>query len=282
MKFHGPATLLVVSILFGATSIANAGAYGDEPEPEEGPAPVAMAPAPPPAPEPEPQIMREFAGFLTDAETTRGFWAEIGTVYSGETDGRADYDLWTLFARLAAGGEMWEVGAQLPYSWLDDDLGFEDDGLEDLQLWGKVLPIRTDIVTAGAGMVVTAPSGDEPTFSSDEWGLNPFLTAAFAAGPASIRTMVGYERFIDIDNSDALTYNVAALVPVADQVVVRGEFAGEHVFDADFDPVSFVPGVDVVIPLGEVDLWLRFVGAVGLTDEAADWSLGGSLAITKS
>lgn len=279
MMKQGLMTTAFASALAGATSLAFAGTYGEPAEPEEGPVPVAEAPAP--EPEPEPRVLREFAGFLTDAETTRGFWVELGSGYASETDLGPDIDLWTLFARLAAGGEMWEVGAQLPYNWLESGVG-DDDGLNDMHLWAKVLPIRTDVVTAGGGLVVSAPTGDDPLFSADEWGFNPFLTSAFAAGPVSIRTTLGYDRYIDINDSDAMTYNAAVLAPVGDMVALRAEFAGYHGFDTDLDPVSFVPGIDVVVPLGSVDLWIRATGAAGLTDEAADWELALSLALTQS
>ncbi|MFN2376449.1 MAG: hypothetical protein ABR538_07920 [Candidatus Binatia bacterium] len=277
MMKQGLTTIAFASVLAGAASLAFAGTYGEPALNEEGPAPVAEVPAL----ESEPRILREFAGFLTDAETTRGFWVELGSGYASETDLGPDIDLWTLFARLAVGGEMWEVGAQLPYSWAESGIG-DEDGLNDMHLWGKVLPIRTDVVTAGGGLVVSAPTGDSPLFSADEWGFNPFLTSAFAAGPVSIRTMIGYDRYIDITDSDAMTYNASVLAPVGDMVVVRAEFAGYHGFDTDLDPVSFVPGVDVVVPLGNVDLWIRATGAAGLTDEAADWELALSLALTRS
>lgn len=279
MSKQGLRTIAFASMLIGAASTALAGTYGEPDQREEGPAPIAAVPAP--EPEREPPILREVAGFLTDAETTRGFWVELGSAYASETDLGPDLDVWNLFARVAAGGEMWEIGVQLPYTWVNSAIG-DDDGLNDMHLWAKVLPIRTDIVTAGGGLVVSAPTGDSPLFTADEWGFNPFLTSAFAAGPASLRATLGYDRYIDIDDSDAMTYNAAVLVPVGDMVVLRGEFDGYHGFDTDADPVSFVPGVDVIVTLGPADLWIRATGAAGLTDEAADWEFGLSLALTQS
>jgi hypothetical protein len=265
--------MVCASLLAGAVSTAWAGAYGEPPEPEESPAAVAVAPVAEPEPEPE-RTMRLFAGFLTDAETARGFWVGLDLLYAWESHFGGDFDMWTTNARLAYGGEMWEAGAEIPYSWVDGP-GFENDGFQDINFWGKVIPIRTDLYPGGGGLVVTAPTGDGQ-FSLDEWGFEPFVTGAVAAGPVSIRGMRGYTRYLDIDDSDGLTYNLGVLAPCGERVVLRGEFDGAHYFDlnADENPVSFVPGLDIAFPMGTNELILRLSAAAGLTDEASDWGIG--------
>jgi hypothetical protein len=161
-------SLIAASVLLGASSIAFAGAVGEPIQPEELPAP---APVPPPAAVEveEREVIREFAGFLTDAETSNGFWGEIGSVFGRESDAPGtEVDAVNTYAHLSYGQEMWEAGALLPYQYLHEDNGIgNDDGLGDLRLWGKVMPLRTDMFRAGAGLVVSFPTGDDPTFSND-------------------------------------------------------------------------------------------------------------------
>lgn len=271
-------SLVCTTALLSAGSLAFAGAYGEQPQPEEMPAP-APAPAPAPIMEPEPEgpIMRKFEGFVTDAETTRGFWGEISSVYYDE----GSADAISTLARVAFGSEMFEVGAQLPYEWFDAG-PVDDSGLADLQAWGKLMPVRTDVVDFGFGLVLTAPTGDDPTFSPDEWGFEPFATAGVAVSSStSLRGSIGYQVFTDFDLLDGVPYNVAALIAVADNVVLRGELDGTHYTERNFDEneLRFVPGVDVSVPLGGVDLVLRPTASIGIND-AEDWGLGLGLALT--
>jgi len=273
-------SVVCASAVLGMASIAFAGAYGESESPAEIPAPPpAPAPVAAPAwqPEPAPAEMHRFQGFATDAATARGLWAEIGSMYLQESDFGLDADAVSTFARLAYGQAGWEVGAELPYGYVDVDGLGSDDGLGDLRLWGKVLPVRTDVFTLGGGLVTSFPTGSGG-FTTDEYGFLPFLTAALAAGPASLRASVGYDVYTGTDVFDSVDYNVAALVPVGDRIVLRGEFVGKHFTDIGADPVSFVPGLDIRVPLGSGELLVRPTGAVGLTDEAADWGVGLSLA----
>lgn len=276
----GLTSLMCASALLGASSFAFAGAYGEAEQPEEMPAP---APAPAAAyvePESDARIMRQFENFATDAETARGLWAELSSMYYDEGN---DVDAISTIATLAYGQEMFEVGLQLPYEWFDVDGGPSDDGLGDLDFYGKVVPLRTDEFSLGGGLVVHAPTGDTPNFSIDEWGFNPFITGALAVGEASVRATVGYDVYQDVDFFDAVTYNFAGLVPVAENVVLRGELDCAHATERNFDedPVRFVPGVDVYFPLGGFDLILRPTGSVGIND-AEDWGLGLGIALAQS
>lgn len=276
----GLTSLMCASALLGATSLAFAGAYGEAEQPEEMPAP---APAPAPAiaePEPAQRVMRQFENFATDAETSRGVWFEVSSMYYAEN---SDVDAVSTLGTLAYGQEMFEVGLQLPYEYIDiDNLG-DDNGLGDLDFYGKVIPLRTEQFSLGGGLVVHAPTGDDPGFSADEWGFNPFVTGALSCGEASLRATVGYDVYQDIDLFDEVTYNFAGLLPVAENVVLRGELDAAHATERNFDedPVRFVPGVDVTFPLGAVDLVLRPTGSVGIND-AEDWGLGLGVALVQA
>lgn len=297
----GLTSLMCASALLGASSFAFAGAYGEAEQPEEMPAP---APAPAAAyvePESDAPIMRVFSGFATDAETARGVWVEMNSMYSDVDE--LDADAVTTMTRVAYGMEMFEVGAELPFVWADTDLFGGDDDIElgNLNFYGKVIPVRTDVFSLGGGLVIGAPTGDSlfdthaiinpvsnEGASEDEWGFTPFVTGAVAVGTASLRANIGYQVFTDDDNRladdfDNLPYNIAGLVPLADNVVLRGEIVGRHFFDLNVneDPVSFLPGVDITIPLDGLDLIIRPTGQVGIND-AADWGLGLGLALAQS
>lgn len=273
-------------LILSAPSAALAGTYGEAEEATESPtAPSARMETE--VEEATPPLVREFAGFFTDAETSRGLWAEIGSLYVNDDTSGADIDGAHTFLHVSYGQEMWEAGINLPYDYVHIDTAAgsaDDDGFGDLSLWAKVLPVRTDIFTFGGGMVVSFPTGDDSgpiRFSSDEYGFNPFLTAGVLAGPVYLRTHLGYSRFTDADESDALTYSASVLAPIGDVVVLRAELVGQHFFDFDGDPVSVVPGVDVRIPLGDaMEMLIRPTGAIGISD-TADWQLGLSLAFAQ-
>jgi len=271
-------SLFCMLAMLGGTTTAFAGAYGEKQQPEEMPVapPPVVTPAPPPvAPE---LVLREFAGFMTDAETSRGFWAELGSVYASETDLGPDQQLVNTFLHLSYGQKIWEVGALVPYLYYDvDDIG-SDDGFGDITAWGKLIPLRTDRYQLGGGLLVTFPTG-EKSFSTDEYGFEPFVTGAVAAGPVSLRGSFGYVISTG-DVNDALDTEVAVLAPIGDMLVLRGELLYYH--SDDVDPVTFAPGVDIRFALSDsLELLLRPTAGVGITDEAPDWQIGLSFALTQ-
>jgi hypothetical protein len=299
--------LLICSIacMLALPSAAFAGAYGEREDAVETPA---SAPAPQPAYEEESEepVLRSFASFITDAETSRGLWVELGSLYfNNDVSDLIDIDGAHTFLHISYGQEMFEGGILIPYEYVNADvngpafLDFEGNGIGDISLWGKVVPVRTDMFTLGIGMSASFPSGDQQAFTTDEYGFNPFLSAGFVAGPVHIGTSLGYSRFTDAERSDALTYSATVLAPIGEMVVLRGEFVGSHWADlhqnegngptsSDIiasggigdDPVSFVPGIDIIFPMGDAQLMLRPTGAVGISD-TADWQAGLSIAFAQ-
>lgn len=271
-------SMICVSALLGATSIAFAGAYGEAGQAEEMPAPVPAAAPAIAEPGPAPRVMRQFENFATDAETSRGFWFEFSSLYYAD-DGSSSAV--SNIGTLAYGQEMFELGLQLPYEVANRD-DSDEHGLGDLDLYGKVIPLHTERFSLGGGLVVHAPTGDAPLFSADEWGFNPFVTGALWVGEASLRATVGYDVYRDRDDLDAVNYGFAVLLPVFDNIVLRGELEAAHATDRnlDEDPVRFLPGVDVTFPLGALDLVLRPTGSVGISD-TADWGLGLGIALVQ-
>ncbi|HYB99458.1 MAG TPA: hypothetical protein VEC57_10055 [Candidatus Limnocylindrales bacterium] len=300
---RGLLSITMAGALCSAASIAFAGAYGPGDEPEE-------RPLPPPAPaarevveeEEEVQVVRRWEGFATDAETSRGLWIEVGTLYGQEDDivGSGDDEFFDTELRIAYGQEMFEAGAEISYQYyhFDNLPGDNDvDDFSDLEFWAKVIPLRTDFMSLGGGIAVSAPIGGSPFDgthrlpvhgfgqSDDEWGFDPFVTAGFAAGPVQIRTSIGYMMFTDNNDLDAIDYNAAILAPIGEMIVVRAEVQGYHLTDDNHpnnldDPVAVLPGVDIRVPLGGGEFLIRPTGLVGLDNEASDWGVGVSLAFT--
>lgn len=280
----GVLSLVIASAVLGATSMAFAGAYGEPEQPEELPVP---APAAAPAPEPEPpRVMRKFAGFYTDAETTRGLRAEVGSIYAAEyhPNSVGDTEAVNTYLNVSYGAESWEVGMALPPYIYAKQNGISDtDDFGDMRLWGKYLPVRTDNFTFGLGLITSFPTAGNG-LGTEEYGFEPFLTFGAIAGPAHIRGSVGYNVFtasdfpLADDVYDNVDSNLGVLVPVADNVVVRAELTHNHFVYSDADPVSLFPGVDVSFACGETELVLRPTLGIGLT-EAPDWQIGLGIAL---
>jgi hypothetical protein len=290
-------SLVLASAVLGASSIAFAGAYGEAEQPEEIPAP---APAPP-APEPPPaKVHRKHVGFLTDSETTRGLRGELGAFYAAEYHDNAvgDVDAVNTYAHISYGTELFEVGVFAPlFIWTEQDsIPGDRSDFGDLSLWAKVIPLRMDNFTLGGGLIATFPTAGDG-LGTDEYGFEPFLTAGFLAGPVDLRASFGYIvttapdlDLVDPDTElpistpsdlyDRTDLNVAALYPVAENVVVRGELVHQHWVGSfkEVDPVSIFPGVDVSFPLGSVDLVLRPTLGIGI-HHAPDWQIGLGIAV---
>lgn len=285
-------SVVIASAVLGASSIAFAGAYGEAEQPEEIPAP---APAPPaPAPEPPPaKVHRKHVGFLTDVETTRGLRAEVGTFYAAEyhPSSVGDVEATNTYLHLSYGTEMFEVGVFVPpYIYVHQNSIGEADDFGDMKLWGKVVPLRTEYFDLGVGLVVTFPTAGDG-LGTDDYGFLPFLAAGGMAGPVDLRLSLGYDVYTTNDESlpfgvtlnddrfDRTDLNFAALYPINDMVVVRGELTHNHFVDSNYDPVSIFPGVDVSFAIADqVDLVLRPTLGIGIT-QAPDWQIGLGIAI---
>lgn len=279
----GMFAVVIASAVLGATSMAFAGAYGEPEQPEELPAPVPAAPAP--EPEPAPRVMRTWAGFLTDAETTRGLRAEVGTAYAAKYHSNrvGDVDATNTYAYLSYGTELFEVGLTAPSYQSVNQQGVDDDnGFGDMRLWGKIMPLRTEYLNAGGGLILSFPTGDgDDGFGTSGYGFFPFLTLGSHCGPVDIRLSGGYDVYADeyVSNNafDKSDLNLAALAPVFENdtvdIVVRGELVHNHFTDSDKDPVSLFPGVDLAFAVGANELILRPTLGIGIT-EAPDWQVG--------
>jgi len=298
---RGLLSFTMACTLTSIASLAFAGAYGTEEEPEARPLPPpAQREAAYEAEEEEGLPLRRWEGFSTDAETARGLWIELGSMYGQEEDFGTDDEAVDTELRIAFGTELFEAGAEISYQWFNIDTpggNFDDHDFSDLEVWAKVIPLRTDFMTLGGGLVVSFPTGGNPfdgthrapvhsfAQSDDEYGFDPFVTAGFDAGPVQIRTSIGYMMFTDNNDLDGIDYNATILAPVGDMVAIRAEVQGYHLTDDNWsdeidDPVAVLPGVDIRLPMGGGEFLIRPTGLVGLDNEASDWGVGLSLAFT--
>jgi len=279
-------SLVIASAVLGACSIAFAGAYGEAEQPEEIPAP---APAAPPAPEPEPpRVMRKHVGFFTDSETTRGLRGELGSFYGAKYHRASvgDVEAANVYLHLSYGTELFEVGLTAPSFIYGHQNGIPGDvkNVGDMRVWGKIIPVRTDMFTFGGGLLVSFPTGGGGA-GTGEYGFLPFLTGGAMAGEVDLRLSLAYDVYTapggELPDTayDHGNLNFAALYPVAENVVLRGEIEWNHFVYSNADPTSFYPGVDVTFALTDaVDLVLRPTLGIGLT-EAPDWQIGLGIAI---
>jgi hypothetical protein len=231
---------------------------------------------------------RAFDRFELESETGTGFWAEAGALYERQQDQDAvKLHSTTGFARFAYGGEKWEAGAFVPYLDVEGDPNVSENGLGDILLAGKYVPIRSDLLDLGGGAAVSLPSGDQNRgLGAGEFGGIPFVTGALHMAVADVRAHLGGEFFTGSSHqglaSDRLVYGFGIFLPFGNYVSLRNEFSGVDVYDLKNAPkvVNYLPGLDFRLPIGNLDLLLRITGAVGVTSEAPSWGAGGSLVIT--
>ena len=241
--------------------------------------------------------VRSFERFEFDTVTASGLWAEVATSLAHEESQGISADLITVESRLVYGAEWIEGGLFIPYERLgvSGPISFaggeaEENGIGDLQLYGKAVPLRTEWVDAGIGLEISLPSGDESKgLGAGSTGFLPYGMAAVHLGPADLRGHFGYDAFLTSDGTvfgrerapNVFIYGWGLFGTITDRVGVRTEFVAET-FDGANDNrhvLSFEPGFDVRFPLGSIDLLIRPTGAVGLTHDSPDWGVGGAVTV---
>ena len=231
---------------------------------------------------------RAFDRFELESETATGFWAEGGALYERQQNqDSVSLHSTTAFARFAYGGEKWEAGAFVPYLDVEGNPNVSENGVGDIQLSGKYVPIRSDFLDLGGGAAVSLPSGDQSRgLGAGELGGIPFITGALHMAVADVRAHLGGEFFTGSSHhgtaSDRLVYGFGIFLPFGQYVALRNEFSGVDVYDMEHGPkvVNYLPGLDFRLPIGNLDMLLRLTGAVGVSSEAPSWGAGGSLVIT--
>jgi hypothetical protein len=247
--------------------------------------------------------IRSFERFEFDTATQKGFWAEVGFLYtrtdferSEMTDVDVDLKTYRPFARFAYGGELWEANLLVPALSLDGNVApdptdptikqqVDAGGISNIALGGRFIPLRTSILDAGAGVSFSFPTPkDDSDLGADEVGALPFFTASIDLALVQTRGHIGW-RFFTGDNDsgvayDQLVWGFGMFLPLFDYVDFRNEFAGTE-SDQPGDPkvVNYIAGLDIRVPIGGVDLLLRPTGLAGVTRRAPDFGVGLSIAV---
>lgn len=269
---------------------------------------------------------RSYSRFEFETETHKGYWGELGAFLestdikpSSVPNTNVDVDTITAFARFAYGGENWEANLFLPYRNIDGKLSrsgapplndFSEDGIGDIEVTGRYIPLRTSILDAGIGANLRLPSGDkdtgippaidpvrnttssvDPGTPAEEFAALPFFTASFDLAIVDVRGHIGWQFFTgDNDDgvaSDRLVYGFGVIMPMRDLVPfgdyfsIRNEFTSVEFDERDTaDIANYLVGFDIRIPVGNMDVLLRPTGLVPISRRAPDWGIGGSIAIT--
>jgi len=238
---------------------------------------------------------RSFDRFEFDTATARGVWAEVATALAhGETRGFS-FDVITVEPRLVYGGEMGELGLFIPYEHVEAETPSffgaftrEENGIGDIRLYGKLIPLRTDLVDAGLGLELSVPTGnDDKGLGTGELGILPYGAVGLHVGPADVRAHFGYEAFTSSNDAlgverapNVFVYGGGVFAGLTERIGARAEVVGATLDgQSSHSPISFEPGLDLRLPLDGFDLFIRPTGAVGLTSDAPDWGVGGGIAL---
>jgi hypothetical protein len=253
------------------------------------------------AAEPQNMPVRSFDRFEFDTVTAHGLWAEVATAEAHDEPYAESVDVVTVEPRLVYGGTWAEGGLFIPYHFVNVEVRDpffgsyteDEDGIGDMRLYGKVVPLRTHWLDAGLGLELSFPSGDDTKgFGTGEVGFLPYGMAAAHLGPVDVRAHLGYQTYADSNEHyigwssverapDSFVYGGGLFGAVNDYLGLRAEFIAQT-FDTahnNQDVLAFEPGFDVRIPLGTVDLFVRPTGAVCLTDAAPEWGVGGAVTL---
>jgi hypothetical protein len=247
-----------------------------------------------------PLPVRSFDRFEFDAVNARGLWAEVATGDAHKSSSGVSVDVVTVEPRLIYGGSLAEGGLLIPIDFVHTEspaffgtFTNDESGVGDVRAYGKLLPLQTRWLDAGLGLEVSFPTGDDSKgLGTGEVGFLPFGTAAAHLGFADLRGHFGYQsyagsnplfvNFQQIERApDSYVYGGGLFAPINRYLGLRAEFNGQAFDTADNNQhlLSFEPGFDLHVPLGRVDLLIRPTGAVGLTSDAPDWGIGGSVGI---
>lgn len=244
---------------------------------------------------------RSLDRFSFESETVDGIWAETGAFYSNtksDANGvKQNFDGVSAFGRVSYGQKKWEAGIFFPY--YNDFQGHmmepapigrtdvDSTGVGDLQAYGKFIPLKGEILDAGAGLLVSFPTGDDNDgLGTGEYGFLPYFTAEIDLQAVQVRGHIGWEWFTANNNdraADRLVYGFGIFIPLFNYVTFRNEFSGTEL-DTNNDPkyASYLGGLDIRIPIGNFDLLLRPTGIAGISERAPDWGIGGSIALSSA
>lgn len=206
-------------------------------------------------------------------DTVTGSYFGFATFY---TDDRSE--IFTGELRLLMGGSRFQGGVAIPYhaaSGIGDGLGGQND-VGNPRAHLKFIPLRTDFIDAGGGLMMSFPGGSEDEgISVPNIGALPFVTGTGHLGPVNLNAHIGY-NFINHSNSsegspESILYGSSLTLALADMLGLRLELAGQQFTSGDNRNVLAVqPGLDFVFPLSEDwGMMISGAGSYGLGSGAA-------------
>ncbi len=236
---------------------------------------------------------RSFDRFEVDAETARGLWAELGGAVSHDLQRplgqKAETVSTTAFLRAAYGGDYYEAGVTVPFyrgldTYLNEQRTSGEDAFGDISFFGKAMPLRSEYVDAGAGLVLTVPSGDKDKgLGTGEVEMIPFATVALKYGSLAVRGHGGFQFPSDSTPvaREASVYGGGIFWSLSDRIAFRSELNGATFSSPgkDLELLAWQPGFDIVFPYDSFNLFVRPTGSYGLTTETFDWGFGGSFVV---
>lgn len=139
--------------------------------------------------------VRSFDRFEQDAAVADGLWSELIVACTAVDESGLEVDQVATARRAAWGFDLFEAGLTLPFLHREasfESLSAEGGGVGDIRMFGKVVPLRNEIGSIGAGVAMSVPSGDEDQglgtgevgLSSEtrDWGIGGSIVCTFSPG----------------------------------------------------------------------------------------------------
>lgn len=246
---------------------------------------TAPPPASPPARHGVTSENRLFLRFVEDAAVVPSYWLEgqgrfqsnigMGSLPGGDAD---VLSIAPIFAMNVA--EDLELGARIALAFRDAADDGSASGLTDLDLWGK-MAIVTDPVRISAGLMITAPTGDEDRLlgtgeTNVEFfaGLRSDYTHVTLAANLGMRVNQDAEfDGVPVEGKNSFLAGGAMMFPVTDQLVLTAELAFESErFEGLDNDTRLIGGFEY--RRNESILYRGGIGG-GLSDGAPDFELIG-------
>jgi len=185
--------------------------------------------------------------------------------------------------------ENLELGADMPLVVLQPEEDPEHKGIGDVSAYAKYKLIKTEMFDLVGGFEFQANSSENETvpcgsipgqtcaFGVGENGYNPFGSARVRLGDRfALGGHFGFEFFED-PLGDVVNWDVNSIWAPVRWLALRVELTGfNQVSGPSQDIISIQPGIDFIFDR----LTFRIGGAKGITDDAADWTMGGGVALT--
>ena len=202
-----------------------------------------------PLAQPAPSATRKIAGddrffmrFVEDAGIVPSYWlegkADLATntsAFDSSTRGGGEADLLSLTPVFALNvAEDLEFGARVSLVSRDPEGGGRDNGLSDLDLWGKI-SVVSDPVKISLGLLLTAPTGSTSKFlgtgeTNVEFfgGIRKDFTHVTLAGNAGLRVNQDSDLGnASLEGKNSVLFGAGVLIPVSAKVTVTAEWAFE-------------------------------------------------------